>query len=435
VKQPIVAIVGRPNVGKSTFFNRLISRRQAIVGDEPGITRDRHYGEVEWGGKAFALVDTGGYLPEAQDVIDLAVKEQVEIAIAESDLILFMVDNQTGITVTDEVLAKILRTGQKKVLLIVNKVDDAAAELEVDQFYKLGLGQPVPVSAMVGRRTGDMLDIVIDRLTFRENKRDDEAIKLAVIGKENVGKSSFVNRLLNQQRLIVTDIPGTTRDAIDSRFRYNERDYILIDTAGLKKRVKIKENILFYSNMRTYRSIKRCDVVLYMVEANSAFSRQDVQTLALAAEEYKGIVCLFNKWDLVAKDHRTSDVMSREVKQKLGVMSFIPFLFISVTEKQRLYKAIDLATEVYQTSRLMLKTVELNDYFQNIFKQTPPPAKQGKEVKINYITQVKANPPVFLFFANHPDLIADHYRRFLENKLREKFKFTGVPIVMRFREK
>jgi GTP-binding protein len=435
LKQPVVAIIGRPNVGKSTFFNRLISRRQAIVADEPGVTRDRHYSEVEWCGKKFLLVDTGGYLPGAHDVMSLAVREQIEIAIEEADLILFMVDLQTGITTTDEALAKLVRSGDKQIILTVNKVDDATGDMEVGQFFNLGLGAPVAVSAMIGRGTGDLLDIVVSKLEFTVNREEEEAIKLAIIGKENVGKSSLVNMLLKQQRQIVTDIPGTTRDSIDSRFKYQKRDYILIDTAGLKKRAKIKENILFYSNMRTFRSIKRCDVVLYMVEANAAFTRQDIQMLAQAAQAYKGILCIFNKWDLVNKDHRTMNTIKKEIKQKLGALDYIPLLFTSVISKQRLYDTIDMATEIYQDSRRMIKTRDLNAYFQEIVKQTTPPASQGKEVKINYITQVKTNPPVFVFFANHPELIADHYRRFLENKLRERFKFEGVPVVMRFRKK
>jgi GTP-binding protein len=349
--------------------------------------------------------------------------------------VLFMVDIQTGITTTDEALAKIVRSANKKILLTVNKVDNAVGDLEVGQFYNLGLGPPLAVSAMIGRGTGDLLDVIVNELEYAGNREQEEAIKLAIIGKENVGKSSLVNMLLNQQRQIVTDIPGTTRDSIDSRFKYQKKDYILIDTAGLKKRAKIKENILFYSNLRTFRSIKRCDVVLYMAEANTKFTKQDIQILALAAQDKKGILCIFNKWDLVKKNHRTMDAIIKEIKDKLGALDYIPLLFTSVINKQRLYKTIDMATEIYQASRRMLKTSELNSYYQEIFKHTPPSAKLGKEVKINYVTQVKTNPPVFVFFANHPELIADHYRRFLENKLRERFKFDGVPVVMRFRKK
>jgi GTP-binding protein len=346
-----------------------------------------------------------------------------------------MVDSQTGITTTDEALSKIVRSGNKVVILAVNKVDDASADLEVGQFYKLGLGQPHAVSAMIGRGTGDILDIITGKFETVESRGDDEAIKLAVIGKENVGKSSLVNTLLNKQRLIVTDIPGTTRDSIDSQFKYRDKEYLLIDTAGLKKRAKIKENILFYSNMRTLRSIKRCDIVLYMIDTNSGFSRQDIQTLSLAASAWKGIVCIFNKWDLIQKDHRTMGATIKEIKEKLGALDYIPLIFTSVINKQRLYKAIDLATDVYEAGRRMIKTSDLNSFFQQIFKHTTPPANQGKEVKINYVTQVKTNPPVFVFFSNYPDLIADHYRRFLENKLRENYQFDGVPVVMRFRKK
>ena len=404
--------------------------------DQPGVTRDRHYCEVDWAGKRFLLVDTGGYLPESPDIIQQAVKEQVEIAIEEADLILFMVDSQTGITTTDETLAKIVRSGNKNVILIVNKVDDNIGELEVGQFYKLGLGQPYPVSAMVGRGSGDVLDVIIDNIKISTgSEKEEDAIKLSVIGKENVGKSSLVNTLLNQERLIVTDIPGTTRDSIDSRFQFQRKSYILIDTAGLKKRAKVQENILFYSSLRTFRSIKRSDVVLYMVEAEEGISKQDLQVISQAAGEWKGIVCIFNKWDLVEKHHRTMQTMMQEIKQKLGALNYIPVIFTSVLNKQRLYKAIELATQVYQSSRKMIKTGELNRYFQEIIKQTTPPARKGKEVKISYVTQVKNSPPVFIFFTNYPDLIPDNYRRFLENKLRERYRFEGVPIILRFRKK
>jgi GTP-binding protein len=437
MKEPIVAIVGRPNVGKSTLFNRIIRRRQAIVDDEPGVTRDRNYATTDWAGHKFFLVDTGGYLPKSDRILERAVKEQVEIAINEADLIIFMVDVQTGITVTDEELALLLMKSEKEVLLVVNKIDDASGIIELGQFYKLGLGEPVPVSAMTGRQVGDFLDILCQRLikSTVTPKNENDAIKLAVIGKENVGKSSLVNILLNQQRLIVTDIPGTTRDSIDSQFRYNDRDYLIIDTAGLKKRTKIKENILFYSNLRAHRSIKRCDVVLYMIDAREGISKQDIQILMEASKEQKGIICIFNKWDLVAKDHHTVDKLKKEVKQRLGELDYIPLIFTSVLKKQRLFKMLDLATAVYLERGRRIATSELNKYFQPIFAQKTPPAIQGKEIKINYVTQLNKKTPFFIFYSNYPQLIADHYKRFLENKLREKFGFSGVPIVLLFRRK
>jgi GTP-binding protein len=397
---PVVTIVGRPNVGKSTLFNRLIGRRQAIVDDKPGVTRDRNFAEADWCGQGFLLVDTGGYLPKSKNVIDNAVKEQVEIAIEESDVIVFLVDARTGITTIDDELSHLLINSDRDVLLVVNKVDSTKDELEVGQFYKLGLGEPVPVSAMIGRQTGDFLDKVVEKLAKKPLlELEDDAIKLAVIGKENVGKSSFVNTLLNQDRQIVTEIPGTTRDSIDARFHYQKREYLIIDTAGLKKRTKIKENILFYSNLRTYRSIKRCDVVLYLIDAKKGLTKQDIQILLEASKERKGIICVFNKWDLVNKDHRTMDV------------------------------------QVYENRKKRIPTSEINDFFKPILAKTTPPAVRGKEIRIKYITQVKTNPPVFVFYSNYANLIADHYKRYIENRLREKFGFSGVPIILSFRDK
>ena len=433
---PIVTIVGRPNVGKSTLFNRIIGRRQAIVDDQPGVTRDRNFSEADWCGQSFLLVDTGGYLPKSQDVIDQAVKEQVEIAIDESDLIVFLVDSRTGITTIDEQLADILQKTDRDVLLTVNKIDSAKDEYELAQFFKLGLGEPLAISAMIGRKTGDFLDRVIEKLAGRPiTDEDEDAIRLAIIGKENVGKSSFVNTILNKERQIVTEIPGTTRDSIDAHFRYKKRDYLIIDTAGLKKRTKIKENILFYSNLRTYRSIERSDVVLYLIDAQIGMTKQDIQILMQASKERKGIVCVFNKWDLITKDHRTMDEIKSEIKKRFGDLRFIPLIFTSVKEKQRLYKALDLATEVYMDRKNRIQTSELNEYFRPIFDKTPPPATRGKEIKIKYVTQVKTNPPLFVFYCNHPKLIVEHYKRFIENRLRDKFGFKGVPLTLSFREK
>ncbi len=436
MKEPVVSIVGRPNVGKSTLFNRLLGRRQAIVDYEPGVTRDRNYAVTEWNGRPFILVDTGGYLPKSKSQIDLAVREQVDIAIDESDIILFVVDARTGITDIDMELAQKLKISQRLVMLLVNKVDDERDIPEIGQFYKLGLGQPWPVSAMIGKQTGDMLDALTSRFSVYEaTNKDTDAIRIAVIGKENVGKSSLVNALLNQQRQIVTEIPGTTRDSIDTRFTYKEQSYIMIDTAGLKKRRKIMENIIFYSNLRSYLSIHRCDVVLYMISAEEEFSKQDIQVLVRAEQEKKGIVCAFNKWDLVEKDQHTIARYSKDLKEKLGDMRYIPFIFISVLKKQRLYKCLDLITQVYWERQKRIPTAELNEYLLSIITKTTPPATQGKEIKINYISQLKTAPPLFTLYCNHPDLVAEHYQRFIENKLREKFGFTGVPIRLIFKKK
>jgi GTPase len=436
MSEPIVSIVGRPNVGKSTFFNRIIGRRQAIVDDVPGVTRDRNYAIGEWCGSYFLLVDTGGYLPKSKEIIDQAVREQVRLAIDESDVIIFLVDVRTGISVTDEEIARMLQGIDKDVLLAVNKVDDERDQLEVGQFYKLGLGDPLPVSSMIGSGSGDLLDVLIEKLAKKVVRdKSENALKMAVIGKENVGKSSLVNTLLQQQRQIVTDIPGTTRDSIDSYFIYQKREFLIIDTAGLKKRAKIMENILFYSNLRTYRSIRRADVVIYMIDAQEGITKQDVQVMMQVAQERKGLICVFNKWDVVEKDHKTMDKIKRDVKDRLGDLKYIPLIFTSVINKQRIFKLLDLFVEVYETRKIRISTSELNNYFEPIFKSTTPPAVNGREMKINYVTQVKAEPPLFAFYCNFPELLVDHYKKFLENKLREKYKFSGVPVTFSFRKK
>ncbi len=436
MSEPIVAIVGRPNVGKSTLFNRLIGRREAIIDDMPGVTRDRNYATSDWNGQQFMLVDTGGYVPKSSNQIDEAVREQVNIAVEESDLIVFLVDARTGITTIDEHIAQILQRVSKNIILAVNKMDNENDMLELGQFYNLGIGEPIPLSAMTGKRTGDFLDILTQILkTFPVDEEKENFIKLAIVGKENVGKSSLVNTFLGQDRQIVTDIPGTTRDSIDSYLKYKNRDFLLIDTAGLKKKAKIKENVLFYSNLRTYRSIHRADIVIYMIDAENGFTRQDIGVITDAEKERKGILIVYNKWDLIEKDHRTADVIQKEIKEKLGMLKYIPIIFTSVVEKKRLYKMLDLVLGVYEDRKRKIQTSELNDYLLPIIKSTTPPAIRGKEIKINYVNQVKTEPPLFLFFSNFPELIPEHYRRFIENKIRDKYGFSGVPISLKFRKK
>ena len=436
MSEPIVAIVGRPNVGKSTLFNRLIGRRQAIVDDAPGITRDRNYAISDWNGQQFMLIDTGGYVPTSENQIDAAVREQVTIAVDESDIIIFLVDARTGITTFDEHIAQILQKESKDIILAVNKMDNENDMLELGQFYNLGLGEPVPVSAMTGKRTGDFLDKITKILaTYPVEVEKDDFIKIAIIGKENVGKSSLVNTFLEKERQIVTDIPGTTRDSIDSYLKYKNRELLLIDTAGLKKKAKIKENVLFYSNLRTYRTIHRADIVIYMIDADKGLTKQDLNVIADAEKERKGIILVYNKWDLVEKDHRTADVIKKEIQEKLGMMNYIPIIFTSVVEKKRLYKMLDQVIDINENRKMKIQTSELNDYLLPIFKSTTPPAVRGKEIKINYVNQVKSEPPLFVFFSNYPDLIAEHYKRFIENKIREKYVFSGVPISLKFRKK
>ncbi len=434
--ESIVAIIGRPNVGKSTLFNRLTGRRQAIVDDQPGVTRDRNYGSVEWNGVQFVLIDTGGYMPESEDMMDMAIKEQVEIAMQDADVLIFLVDAQTGITETDQQIARMLHRSDRHVILTVNKVDIFEQEADAAEFYNLGLGDPVPISAMKGRGSGDFLDIVVERVRRHGyTEKEFDGIKLAIIGKENVGKSSLVNVLTNQPRSIVTDIPGTTRDSIDSTLKYNGRDFLLIDTAGLKRKAKIKENILFYSSLRTHRSIQRADVVMYLVDVNEGISRQDIAMLGEVVKQRKGLMLLLNKWDLIEKDDKTIYTFTEEIRMKLGIMQFIPLMFVSVKEKQRLYKALDKAVEVYEQIHRRIPTPELNEFIAGLFQKTMPPAVKGKEIKINYVTQIPARYPLFALFCNHPKLITENYRRFLENQIRDKYGFEGAPIVLSFRKK
>ena len=433
---PVVTIVGRPNVGKSTLFNRIIRRRESIVDDQPGVTRDRLYSESDWQGQSFMLVDTGGYLPQAVDEMEKAVREQVEIAIEEADVILYVVDRSTGITDWDLEIAQKLKKSEKLVLLIVNKVDNELQEAEAYQFYNLGLGDPLPVSAMHGRSTGDMLDQMVKQIRQVEKTSiPEEAIKIAIVGRENVGKSSFANTLLGKNRSIVTTIPGTTRDPIDSLFNYQKRKYLLIDTAGLKRKTKVKENVLFYSHLRTLRSIQRADVVLYFLDATEGPARQDMRIIQEAARQKKGLVIAVNKWDLIPKDQMTMKIWQDALQEKLGEFSFIPIVFTSVVEKQRLYKLMDVATEIFDELQKYIPTHELNETLLPIIQETSPPAAQGKEIKINYITQVKTAPPVFAFFSNFPELIGDSYRRFLEHRIRKFWGFKGVPLTMAFKTK
>jgi len=436
MNQPIVTIIGRPNVGKSTFFNRIIKQKKAIVDDQPGVTRDRLYAEVEWRGNSFLLVDTGGYLPISSDEMEKAIREQVDIAIEESDFILYLVDQSTSITDLDMQIADKLKKINKRVMVIVNKVDNELMESEIYQFYGLGLGDPVGISALHGRNIGDMLDLITDQLArVPEKPKQTEVIKLAVIGRENVGKSSFVNTLIEKKRSIVTTIPGTTRDPIDSELNYQKKKYVLIDTAGLKRKTKVKENVLFYSHLRTMRSIRRADVVICFLDATDGTTRQDLRIVFESLQQKKGVVIAVNKWDLIPKDEHTLKIWEKAIKEKLGHFKFIPIVFTSVLEKKRLYKLLDIATEIYQELHKYIKTSELNQTLLPIIQEISPPSTQGKEIKINYITQVKANPPVFTFFCNFPKLIATSYQRFLERKIREIWGFTGVPIIISFKTK
>ena len=433
---PVVAIVGRPNVGKSTLFNRLVGYRKAIVDDKEGITRDRHYAEADWVGNDYIVIDTGGYLPEAKDIIDRAVSEQVEMAIDEADAIIFVVDVKTGITDLDAALAKLLKRRNQDVVLAVNKVDDERWESEIYQFFQLGLGDPVPISAMQGRMVGDFLDVLVSHFPSQiVPESDDIYFNLAVIGKENVGKSSFVNVLLGADKNIVTDIPGTTRDSIDSQLTYYGKKINIVDTAGLKKRSKIKENILFFSTLRTLSAIEKSDVVAFFFDVNQELSLYDASLISEVAEKQKGILLVANKWDLVKKDDKTMRIKEKDFQQKLGHYSYLPFIFTSMTNKQRVGKVLEKVVQIYEERKKRIPTNELNDFILPIISKTTPPAQMGKLIKIKYATQIKSNPPVIAFFTNHPELITENYKRFLENQLRKKFGFAGIPLKLVFKAK
>lgn len=432
----IIAIVGRPNVGKSTLFNRLLGERQAIVHDEPGVTRDRHYGVAEWAGKTFTLIDTGGFVPDSDDVFEQAIREQAKIAIEEASAVVFIVDAITGITSLDQEVANILRKSNKAIHLLVNKADNEVREAEAAQFFKLGLGDPVPISALGGRRIGDFLDdLTKDIPGDAAAAEDDTRLRLAIVGKPNVGKSSLVNALLGQPRNIVTDIPGTTRDSIDSILKYQKQEIILIDTAGLRRKSRIKETVEFYSTLRTLKSIDRCDVGILLIDAESGLDRQDLRIMESIAERKRSTVLVANKWDLVEKDDQTAKAYERAIREILRIYDYVPIVFVSALQKQRVYKVIDIAKMVHAEQSKRVPTNKLNNIMLKEIQAKPPSSSSGKEIRINYITQVKTKPPAFAFFANEPKLVEDRYVRFLEGRLREHFGFVGVPISLYFRKK
>ncbi len=438
MNKPILAIIGRPNVGKSTLYNRIIRKRDAIVDDQPGVTRDRKYADADWNGINFTLIDTGGYLPDSENLIHQAVLHQVHQAIAEADVIAFLVDVTIGISSIDEEIARILKRSQKQIILTVNKVDNETREFELGDFFKLGLGEPIPVSAISGRRVGDFLDKVIECFPKSEsqlNKSEEPEIKIAVVGKPNVGKSSFVNAVLGQDKLIVTDIPGTTRDAIDTPFKYYGHRFLLIDTAGLRKRSRVKEPVEFFSTVRSLNSIQRCDVAVIIIDALDGITDQDKTVIKEAIQFKKAIVLAVNKWDLVEKNAQTAVEYEKRIKEAIPYLNYLPIIFISALTRQRIFKVIEITRSIFEERSKKITTSELNDYFETVIQSTSPAAVGGKEIKIKYVTQVKTNPPVFAFFCNHPKLIKPNYRSFLENRLRERFGFFGVPVTLVFRRK
>ena len=431
----IVAIVGRPNVGKSTFFNRLIQRREAIVDAVSGVTRDRHYGKSYWNGKEFSLIDTGGYVLGSDDVFEIEIDKQVELAIDEADAIIFMVDVETGVTGMEVDVAKLLRKVNKPVFLVVNKVDNNKRAEDAVEFYTLGLGDYFNVASINGSGTGELLDALVKALPDKENIEEDELPRFAVVGRPNAGKSSFINALIGEERYIVTDIAGTTRDSIHTKYNRFGFEFNLVDTAGIRRKAKVKEDLEFYSVMRSVRAIEHSDVCLLVCDATRGFDGQVQNIFWLAERNRKGIVILVNKWDLVEKDNKTMKDFERNIRQQIEPFTDVPIVFISSLTKQRIFKAIETAVEVYKNRSKRIKTSVLNDILLPIIENFPPPAYKGKYVKIKYIMQLPTPQPQFAFFCNLPQYVKDPYKRFLENKLREHFDFHGVPVSVYMRKK
>ncbi|MFM2375381.1 MAG: hypothetical protein RLZZ165_478 [Bacteroidota bacterium] len=432
----IVAIIGRPNVGKSTLFNRLIAAREAIVDDSSGVTRDRHYGISEWNGVKFTVIDTGGYVPESEDLFEKAIREQVHIAMDEADMLLFVVDAMVGVVTLDMEFANIVRRSKKPVILVVNKADNFERSDLVYEFYELALGEVYPISAMNGSGTGDLLDHLVDNLpTNRPEPAVADVPKFAIVGRPNVGKSSLVNALLGKTQNIVTPVSGTTRDSIYTRYTAFGLDLYLIDTAGLRKKAKVHENIEFYATLRSIRAIEECDVAILLIDATLGIDQQDLNILHNITANSKGIVILVNKWDLVPKETNTARDLEKVILERIAPLSNVPIIFGSALERQRILKALETAVEVYHEKDKKIPTSELNDVMQAAWNAHRPAAVRGKLIRIKYVTQIPAGSPTFLFFTNHPKLIQESYKRYLENKLRDSFGFKGVPINVFFRQK
>jgi GTP-binding protein len=433
----IVAIVGRPNVGKSTLFNRLVQRREAIVDSVSGVTRDRHYGKSDWNGKEFSVIDTGGYIIGSDDIFEEEIRKQVNLAIEEADLIVFVVNVEDGITPMDAEVAKLLRKVKKPIFTVVNKVDNAMREPDAVEFYNLGLGEYFTIASINGSGTGDLLDALAEKMPKADDV-DLEKVALprfAVVGRPNAGKSSFINALIGEERNIVTNIAGTTRDSIDTKYNRFGFDFNLVDTAGIRKKSKVKEDLEFYSVMRAVRSIEYADVIVLVVDATRGFEGQDQNIFWLAEKNRKGVVILINKWDLVEKETNTMRDFEAMVRKQIEPFTDVPIVFTSVLTKQRLFKAIETAVEVFERRKFKISTSKLNDVMLDIIKSYPPPATKGKFVKIKYCMQLPTLTPQFAFFCNLPQYVRDPYKRFLENKLRDMYDFSGVPITIYFRQK
>jgi GTP-binding protein len=431
----IVAIVGRPNVGKSTLFNRLTDSREAIVDEVSGVTRDRNYGVSNWNGIDFSVIDTGGYVQNSDDIFEEEINKQVLLAIEESDLILFMVDVTSGIHELDTSVASMLRRVKKKVLVVVNKVDNGERLIDANEFYNLGLGEYFPLSSMNGSGTGELLDEVVKNLPPEEPALMPELPRIAIVGRPNVGKSSLVNSLLGEERNIVTPVAGTTRDSIYTRYNKFQHDFLLVDTAGLRKKGKVSEDIEFYSVMRAVKTIENSDICLLLIDATRGIESQDLNIMSLIQKNNKGMIVLVNKWDLIEKDNSTTLRFESDIREKTAPFTDYPILFISAINKQRIHKVLELVEQVNQNRNRKISTSELNEVMLQIIKNNPPPALKGKYVKIKFVTQLPIYTPAFAFFCNLPQYVKDPYKRYLENRMREKFDFTGVPIRIFFRKK
>jgi len=431
----IVAIVGRPNVGKSTLFNRLIESRQSIVEEMSGVTRDRVYGKGEWIGYEFSVIDTGGYVQGSDDIFEDEIRKQVEIAIDEASVIVFVVDVTTGITDLDDSVADMLRRSKKKVFVVANKVDNTQRVGLSSEFWSFGVGDVYDISAVNGSGTGDLLDDIVKEFPTKTIENDDDLPRFAIVGKPNVGKSSLVNALLNQNRNIVTPISGTTRDAVNTRYNAFGFDFMLIDTAGIRKKAKVHEDIEYYSVLRSVRTIESADVCIFMIDATEGVQKQDLTIFYMCEKNHKGVVVLVNKWDLIEKDHKSTKEFEEKIRNQLAPFNDVPIIFTSALTKQRIHRSLEEAMRVYNNRIKKIPTSKLNEVMQEVMEMNPPPSVKGKYIKIKFVSQLPTHAPAFAFFCNLPQYIRDDYKRFLENKLREHFDFEGVPVRVFFRKK
>lgn len=431
---PVVAIVGRPNVGKSSLFNRLIKRKLAVIESSPGVTRDRNFSQCDWNGRTFYLVDTGGMVPGSKDEMERLILEQAQIAMDDADVILFVVDCQTGINDIDGRIARELRRAEKPVILAVNKADNEQLELDAAAFYSLGLPEIFPVSAISGRMTGDLLDGIVSKLPEEEEAiPDQKVIRVAVVGRPNVGKSSFVNRLVGENRLIVSAVPGTTRDSVDTPVTIDGKQYILVDTAGLRKRSKVKESIEYYTTLRTIRAIERCEIAVILLDANEGVNFQELKIIEEVSEARRGMVLAINKWDIFEKEPETADVYTRQIKEAMPTYDYLPSIFISALTGQRVTKVLELVDQVHAEYTRRIETAELNQFLEEVVAKQTPAAVRGRWIKLMYMTQPETSPPLFVIFCNYPKLVQESYVRYITNQLRERFGFGGVPLMIKLK--